>query len=99
MGYAGGGAGGPTCPGSYGSATNGGGAGNGGAGAVNTGGGGAGSYNVNGGNGGSGVVIVSFPTGSLTASATGDYSITSANGNTIYIFKSGTGTFNVTSIP
>lgn len=68
------------------------------AGAANTGGGGGGgSYNggyANGGAGGSGVVIISYPTGSITA--TGG-TITASGGNTIHKFTS-SGTFTVSSV-
>ena len=58
-------------------------------GGTNTGGGGGGSWYANGGNGGSGIVIVSYPTGSM--SATGG-TITTSSGNTIHTFTSN-GTF------
>lgn len=66
------------------------------AGAANTGngGGGAGGETNGGGAGGSGVVIISYPTGSMTA--TGG-TITTSGGNTIHRFTS-SGTFTVTSI-
>ncbi len=54
-------------------------------GTANTGGGGGGGYNALGGNGGSGVVIISYVTGSMTA--TGG-SITTSGGNTIHTFTS-----------
>jgi len=67
-------------------------------GTANTGsGGGGGSYNgtyFNGGNGGSGVVIVRYPTGLLTA--TGG-TITTSGGYTIHTFT-GSGTFTVTAV-
>jgi hypothetical protein len=63
------------------------------AGAANTGGGGGGggwdSVPVNGAAGGSGVVIIAYPTGSMTA--TGG-TITTSGGNTIHTFTSD-GTF------
>lgn len=68
---------------------------------ANRGGGGGGALtNANeasqaGGNGGSGVVIISYPTGSITASGG---TITTSGGNTIHTFTS-SGTFTVTSIP
>lgn len=72
--------------------------GNGYSGTANTGGGGGGANGSNkggaGGNGGSGVVIVSYPTNSLTA--TGG-SVTTANGNTIHKFNS-SGNFVVSNI-
>lgn len=65
-------------------------------GAANTGNGGSGVYAAGGsGAGGSGVVIVSYPTGSMTA--TGG-TITTASGYTIHRFTS-SGTFTVTAIP
>lgn len=64
----------------------------GGAGGANTGGGGGGcGHSDHGGNGGSGVVIISYPTGSI--SATGG-TITTSGGNTIHTFTSN-GTFTV----
>lgn len=71
-------------------------------GAVTGGGGGGGShYNLtnNGGNGGSGTVIISYPSGSLTATVTGSYNNFSSStpGFTTYLFF-GPGTFTVTSI-
>lgn len=66
------------------------------AGAANTGngGGGAGGETNGGGAGGSGVVIISYPTGSMTA--TGG-TITASGGNTIHTFNS-SGAFTITSI-
>lgn len=68
------------------------------AGTANTGGGGGGGSTSttggSGGLGGSGVVIISYPTGSITA--TGG-SITTSGGNNIHTFTSG-GTFTVTGI-
>ncbi|HZJ34656.1 MAG TPA: fibrinogen-like YCDxxxxGGGW domain-containing protein, partial [Candidatus Angelobacter sp.] len=70
----------------------------GGNGGANTGGGGGGGSHYNatnkGGNGGSGIVIISYPTGSMTA--TGG-TITTSGGNTIHKFTS-SGNFVVTSI-
>lgn len=68
----------------------------GGAGVANTGGGGGGggSASGNGGAGGSGVVIIAYPTGTLTA--TGGV-ITTSGGMTIHRFTS-SGTFTITSI-
>ncbi|MEK7151736.1 MAG: glycine-rich domain-containing protein [Patescibacteria group bacterium] len=68
------------------------------AGTANTGSGGGGAgytsgYGI-GGDGGSGIVIISYPTGSMTA--TGG-TITTSGGNTIHKFTS-SGTFTVTSI-
>lgn len=66
-------------------------------GTANTGGGrGGGEYapGLDGGSGGSGVVIISYPTGSIMA--TGG-TITTSGGNTIHTFTS-SGTFTVTSI-
>lgn len=64
---------------------------------ANTGGGGGGGshYNANnkGGEGGSGIVIISYPSGSMTA--TGG-TITTSNGRTTHTFTS-SGTFNVTN--
>lgn len=67
------------------------------AGAANTGngGGGAGGETNGGAAGGSGVVIVSYPTGSMTA--TGGI-ITTSGGYTIHRFTSN-GTFTITSVP
>lgn len=66
---------------------------------ANTGGGGGGGahYNSNnrGGNGGSGIVVISYPIGLVTA--TGG-TITTSGGNTIHTFTS-SGTFIVTAIP
>jgi len=107
--YAGGGSGGrwgsvvngvgaPGCGGGAGG--NGGGPNAGAAGTANTGGGGGGGSDGGGagGNGGSGVVIIAFPTGSMTVSATGSPTVTTSGGNTIYTFTS-SGTFTVVSIP
>jgi hypothetical protein len=73
----------------------------GGNGGVNSGGGGGGGSHYlstnKGGDGGSGIVVISFPTGSLTATAIGA-TITTSAGNTIYSFTS-SGTFTVISIP
>lgn len=70
---------------------------------VNTGGGGGGATQLStcttsgtAGNGGSGIVVIRYPAGKLTA--TGGNSITTVNGYTIHTFTSG-GTFTVTSIP
>lgn len=89
--YAGGGAG-------IGWAVNGtGGAGGGGNsgtdGTANTGGGGGARHGATGGAGGSGIVVISYTTGSITA--TGG-TITTSGGNTIHTFTS-SGTFTVTS--
>jgi hypothetical protein len=69
--------------------------------ATGGGGGGGSHYNSNnyGGSGGSGVVIVSFPTTSMTATATGPYNDYSSStpGFTTYAFT-GNGTLTVTSI-
>lgn len=105
--YSAGGGGGETstaAPGAGGSGIGGAGAnqlansGNGFSGAANTGGGGGGAAGQpiggNGGNGGSGVVIVRYPTGSLTAMGG---TITTNAGFTIHRFTS-SGTFNVTAI-
>lgn len=103
--YAGGGGGGS---GSASGATHGsggtGGGGNGGdpvngntgnTGTTNRGGGGGGGANAgSGGGGGSGIVVISYPTGLLTA--TGG-SITTSGGNTIHTFTTG-GTFAITGI-
>lgn len=68
------------------------------AGTANTGGGGGGTYGATapstGAAGGSGIVVISYPTGQLTA--TGG-TITTSGGNTIHKFTS-TGTFQVTAI-
>jgi hypothetical protein len=79
-------------PATYAAGGNGGGAGgsggNGGAGAANRGNGGEGGRSggtVTGGNGGSGVVIISYPTGSITAAGG---TITTSGGNTIHTFTS-----------
>lgn len=106
--YAGGGGGGDTttsAPGAGGSSVGGAGAnqstnsGNGFNGTANRGGGGGGASGQptggNGGTGGSGVVIISYPTGSMTA--TGG-TITTSGGNTIHRFTT-SGTFTVISIP
>jgi hypothetical protein len=75
----------------------------GGNGGIVTGGGGGGGshYNSNnyGGNGGSGTVIISYPSGSLTATVSGSYNNFSSStpGFTTYLFY-GPGTFTVTSI-
>lgn len=63
------------------------------AGAVNTGGGGGGSAETAGAAGGSGIVIIRYPTGSVTA--TGG-TVTTSGGDTIHTFTS-SGTFNVTA--
>ena len=82
--------------------TGGGGAGgrnaNGTAGTANTGGGGGGAGYTGeaGGNGGSGVVIISYPTGGITATCTGTQ--TTGGGNTICTLASST-TFTVNSVP
>ncbi len=67
---------------------------NGTAGTTNRGGGGGGSNNGSGGAGGSGVVIISYPSGVITA--TGG-NVTTSGGNTIHTFTS-TGTFQVLSL-
>lgn len=71
----------------------------GGNGGANTGGGGGGGSHYNatnqGGNGGSGIVVISYPTGSMTA--TGG-TITTNAGRTIHTFLS-SGTFTIVSIP
>jgi hypothetical protein len=90
--YAGGGGGGPWGGGGLGGGGNAGDVGT--AGAANTGGGGGGGWSYatgNGGAGGSGIVIISYPTGSMTA--TGG-TITYSGGNTIHTFTS-SGTFTV----
>jgi hypothetical protein len=100
--YAGGGSGGRWgagsvgAPGLGGGGTGGAGSAVGSAGTANTGGGGGGGAGSDalGGAGGSGVVIISYPTGSITA--TGG-TITTSGGNTIHRFTS-SGTFIVTSI-
>lgn len=100
--YAGGGGGGSWCFGYGAGGSGGGGAGSqttGTPGTANTGGGGGGG-GVNGGTGGaaggSGVVIISYPTGSMTA--TGG-TVTSILGNTITVHTfTASGTFTVTSI-
>jgi hypothetical protein len=68
-----------------------GGGGNGGgyAGTANTGGGGGGGTSGNGGNGGSGIVVISYPTGLLSASATGTYAFTQVAGYDIWKFTGG----------
>lgn len=102
--YAGGGGGGGNTAGAAGGA-GGGGAGGGGGNATgtnataNTGGGGGGASHTSGGaqiggNGGSGIVIISYPTGNITA--TGG-TITTSGGNTIHTFTT-SGTFTVTSV-
>lgn len=65
-------------------------------GTANTGGGGGGAFGntATGGTGGSGVVIISYPTGNLTASGG---TITTSGGNTIHTFNS-SGTFTITAI-
>ena len=77
---------------------------------ANTGGGGGGSENSNGTSGGSGIVIISYPSASLTAASTGTVAITYtdsnnqnprsttayAGGYTIHTFT-GNGTFAVTA--
>lgn len=68
------------------------GGGDGGSGTANTGNGGGGGQTGGGGAGGSGIVIISYPTGSMTA--TGG-TITTAGGNTIHTFTSN-GTFAIT---
>lgn len=98
--YAGGGGGGGTAPASGGSGGGGRGGSSGDAiapidGQAGLGGGGGGNYGAfSGANGGSGVVIISYPTGSMTA--TGG-SITFSGGNTIHTFYS-SDTFTVQSI-
>ena len=73
----------------------------GGAGGANTGGGGGGgSYNTTnnyGGIGGSGIVVIMYPTGTMTATG-GTISTTLNAGFTTHIFYS-SGTFNIVSIP
>ncbi len=96
--YAGGGGAGVTVDGGTGGIGGSGGGGDHASNAIaNTGGGGGGGDypSLQGGSGGSGIVIVSYPTGSLTA--TGG-AITTAGGNTIHTFTS-SGSFTVTSIP
>ncbi len=95
-GYAGGGGGGSWVGGSgSGTASHGGGAGNvvygeGYDGTANTGGGGGGAgYGAVGGDGGSGVVIVSYPVGSITATPSGTYTDLSNSTNTVYKFTGG----------
>lgn len=86
--YAGGGGGGGGGTGGAGGGGAGGGVGSGTSGTANTGGGGGGAFSAGpttGGNGGSGVVIISYPTG--TVSATGG-TITTSGGNTIHTFNS-----------
>lgn len=97
--YGAGGAGSTTCAGpTKGVADTGGGAGTGANGTTNLGGGGGGQVGSNvAGAGGSGIVIISFPTGSITASATGAYTTSIFGTNTIYKFT-GNGTFTVSSI-
>jgi len=99
--YAGGGSGGRWGTGAVGAAgLGGGGLGGaadgavGGNGTANTGGGagGGGGGNANGGVGGSGIVIVSYPTGSITA--TGGI-MTTSGGNTIHTFRISGGDFKV----
>ena len=72
----------------------------GGAAGANTGGGGGGgSYNTTnnyGGTGGSGIVVITYPTGALTATG-GTISTTTLAGFTTHTFLS-TGTFNVVSV-
>ncbi len=106
--YAGGGGGGGNSDGAAAGSggAGGGGAGSTGAGnngtdgTANTGGGGGGHWatgstgNPHAGNGGSGIVIIAYPTGTLTA--TGG-TITTSGGNTIHTFTS-SGTFTVSSI-
>lgn len=89
--YAGGGAG---LGNSNGSAGTGGGGGQNAAGTANTGGGAGGSSGATGFAGGTGIAIISYPTGSLTA--TGG-SITTSGGNTIHTFTT-SGTFTVTGV-
>ena len=104
-GVAGGGAGGVTVNGTKGSATDGGGAGGAKsatatAATANTGGGGGGG-GASGGAGGSGLVIVCFETGSMTVSATGTYSTSTATingiGYTFYKFTA-SGTFTISTL-
>jgi len=103
--YAGGGSGGrwanvvngvglPGCGGGAGG--NGGGPHTGGNGTANTGGGGGGGSDGvgNGGAGGSGVVIISYPTGTINAAGG---TVTSVGGNTIHTFTS-SGTFTVSAV-
>ncbi len=99
--YAGGGGGGAEGGGTGGAATGGGGAGGnsgspGSAATANRGGGGGGGSGISqaGGAGSSGVVILSYPTGTITA--TGG-TITASGGNTIHTFTT-SGTFTVTAI-
>lgn len=96
--YAGGGGGGELGSGSAGTGgAGGGGAGGGNNATANTGGGGGGQSEnsaTKGGDGGSGIVIISYPTGSLTA--TGG-SVTTSGTSTIHTFNS-SGTFTVSSI-
>lgn len=101
--YAGGGGGGAgngagNNPGSGGAGGGGAGGKDGGAGTAgtaNTGGGGGGSYTGAGGAGGSGIVILRYTTGTIVA--TGG-TITTSGSDTIHTFT-GSGTFDVTSIP
>jgi hypothetical protein len=104
--YGGGGGGGSSDPGGPGDGGTGGGGngasnGNGTAGTANTGGGGggastdAGSGLFDGGRGGSGIVIISYTTGSMFATG-GDEIIYTAT-NTVHIFRT-SGTFTVTQI-
>ena len=69
-------------------------------GTVNTGGGGGGRPTVSGsgtaGAGGSGIVIISYPTSSITATVTGSVTTSTSGSNTIQKFT-GNGTFTVTS--
>ena len=101
----GGGGGGVTVNGTKGDATDGG--GNGGAkgaaaaaATANTGGGGGGGGTA-GGNGGTGLVVVCFETGSMTVSATGTYSTSTATingiGYTFYKFTA-SGTFTISTL-
>lgn len=96
--YAGGGGGAGSSAGTPGlGGSGGGGAGGPGAtgGTANTGGGGGGASASNGGTtGGTGIVIISYPTGNLTA--TGG-SMTTSGGNTIHTFTT-SGTFTITAI-
>jgi hypothetical protein len=95
--YGGGGGGGNTGVGGLGGGGTSPGVDAGGAGTANTGGGGAGGWSYtagNGGVGGSGVVIISYPTGLLTA--TGG-TMTTSGGNTIHTFN-GNGTFTITAV-
>lgn len=94
--YGGGGGGGNGGTGGNGGGGNG--ANVGASGVANTGGGGGGGWahaSGNGGAGGSGVVIIRYPTGSITASGG---ALSTSGGYTIRKFTSGSSTFNVTAV-